>query len=114
MPCENRGPTRQRRIHLTDAEWAEIGQAAEARAVSRSRHVADAVLGAPLSSDPTTAELIDGIRLAPDGIADRLAPVAERAAPVDAVRLCTRVERIEGRLITAVDGATASRSGQGR
>ena len=106
-------PTVQRKVHLTDAEWREIGEAADARGVSRSRYIAAAALGAPVATGPSVLELIDEMRLALDGVARVLAPVAEHAAPLDAIRICTAIERIEGRLIAAVDLASASPGGRG-
>ena len=106
-------PTAQRKVHLTDAEWHEIGKAADAQRVSRSRYIAAAALGAPVAAGPSALELIDEIRLALDGVARLLGPTAQAVAPLDAIRICTAIERIEGRLIAAVDLASASPGGRG-
>ena len=99
-------PTRPRRIHLTDHDWAAIGAAAERRAVSRSRYVAEAALGTPFSSDPDAMELVDEMRLAMDGVAMLLASVMEGVAPADALHICGALDRIDGRLIRALDAAS--------
>ena len=103
-------PTRPRRIHLTDHEWTAIGAAANARAVSRSRFVAEAALGAPVSSGPDAIELVDEMRLAMDGVSMLLTSVIEGVAPLEALHICGALDRIDGRLIRALDAA----SGQGR
>ncbi|SFJ26493.1 hypothetical protein [Jannaschia pohangensis] len=103
-------PTRPRRIHLTDREWAAIGAAAAARAVSRSRYVAEAALDTPVSSTPDAGELIDEMRLAMDGILDLLASVIEGTTPVQTLHICGALDRIDDRLIRALDAT----SGRGR
>ena len=99
-------PTKPRRIHLTDREWKAIGAAASARAVSRSRYVAEAALRAPVSSGPEAIELVDEMRLAMDGVSNLLASVIEGAPPVDALRICGTLDRIEDRLIQTLDAAS--------
>ena len=106
-------PTVQRKVHLTDAEWREIGEAADARKVSRSRYIAAAALGAPVAAGPSALELIDEIRLALDDVARMFVPAAEAAAPLDVIRICSALVRIEGRLIAAVDLASANLGGRG-
>ena len=103
-------PTRPRRIHLTDRDWATIGAAAKARTVSRSRYMAEAALGLRVSAGFEAMDLIDEMRLAQDGVANLLAAIVEAATPVDALHICHALDRIDGRLIHALDAAT----GRGR
>ena len=81
--------------------------------MSRSRHVADAMLDGPVSADPCAIELIDEMWVAFDGVAASLAQVVEATAPVDALRVCAALDRVEGRLVAALD-AVASRRPRAR
>ncbi|MEM7709236.1 MAG: hypothetical protein AAF264_00450 [Pseudomonadota bacterium] len=105
-------PTRPRRIHLTDREWIAIGAAAQARAVSRSRHVAEAALGMPVSSGPEAVELVDEMRLAMEAVPTLLASVIEGSGPIDALRICGALDRIDGRLIQAMEAVIGTERGR--
>lgn len=98
-------PTRPRRIHMTDAEWAAIGAAAGRHAVSRSRYVTDRIRRGP--AEPVMPadilELVDEARIATGATNAVLEGAGRDLSAAELLSLLTHLARIDARLARAID-----------